>query len=133
MAAAKLFRIALQVADLDQASAFYARLLDDPGRRIPRGSRHYFDCGPVIVALVDVTAGGQEPSPIPDYVYFAVNNLDEVHARAKEMNCLAKDDVHGDAAGAIVKRPWGELSFYAEDPWGNGLCFVDESTLFTGK
>ena len=33
----------------------------------------------------------------------------------------------------IVKRPWGELSFYAEDPWGNGLCFVDEKTLFTGK
>ncbi|MDX6384551.1 MAG: hypothetical protein QOK48_2124 [Blastocatellia bacterium] len=133
MAAAKLFRIALQVADLDQASAFYARLLDDPGRRIPRGSRHYFDCGPVILALVDVTAGGEEPSPIPDYVYFAVNNLDEVHARAKEMDCLAQDDVHGEAAGAMVKRPWGERSFYAEDPWGNGLCFVDESTLFTGK
>jgi len=36
-------------------------------------------------------------------------------------------------AGEIVKRPWGELSFYVEDPWGNGLCFVDETTLFTGK
>jgi uncharacterized glyoxalase superfamily protein PhnB len=133
MAAPKLFRIAVQVSDLDQASAFYARLLDDPGRRIPRGSRHYFDCGAVILALVDVTAGGLEPQPIPDYVYFAVSNIEEVHARAKEMDCLAKDDVHGEDAGAIVKRPWGELSFYAEDPWGNGLCFVDESTLFTGK
>lgn len=133
MAAPKLFRIAVQVSDLDQASAFYARLLDDPGRRIPRGSRHYFDCGPVILALVDVAAGGLVPKPIPDYVYFAVSNLDEVHARAREMDCLAKDDVHGEDAGAIVKRPWGERSFYAEDPWGNGLCFVDESTLFTGK
>ena len=37
------------------------------------------------------------------------------------------------AAGEIVKRPWGELSFYVEDSWGNGLCFVDEKTLFTGK
>jgi len=45
MAAAKLFRVALQVADLEQASAFYAKLLDDPGIPIPRGSRHYFDCG----------------------------------------------------------------------------------------
>jgi uncharacterized glyoxalase superfamily protein PhnB len=133
MAAPKLFRIAVQVSDLDQASAFYAKLLDDSGRRIPRGSRHYFDCGSVILALVDVTAGGLVPKPIPDYVYFAVSNIDEVYARAKEMGCLAKDDVHGEDAGAIVKRPWGERSFYAEDTWGNGLCFVDESTLFTGK
>jgi len=133
MAATKLFRIALQVGDLDQASAFYAKLLDDPGRRIPRGSRRYFDCGPVILALVDVAAGHLEPKPIPDSVYFAVGNLDEVYERAKAMNCLAKEDVHGADAGAIVKRPWGERSFYAEDPWGNGLCFVDEQTLFTGR
>jgi hypothetical protein len=32
----KLFRLILQVADLDQAAAFYAKLLNDPGRRIPR-------------------------------------------------------------------------------------------------
>jgi uncharacterized glyoxalase superfamily protein PhnB len=134
MAAPTLFRIALQVGNLDQASAFYAKLLDDQGRRIPRGSRHYFDCGPVILALVDVTAGaGLKPQPTPDYVYFAVSNLDEVYERAKAMNCLAKEDVHGADAGAIVKRPWGERSFYAEDPWGNGLCFVDEQTLFTGR
>ena len=32
----------------------------------------------------------------------------------------------------IVTQPWGERSFYAEDPFGNKLCFVDRSTLFTG-
>src|SRR6266850_409272 len=133
MAIPKLFRVALQVGDLDQATAFYSKLLDDQGRRIPRGSRHYFDCGPVILAIVDVAVGDLEPKPIPDYVYFAVSNLDQVYERAKELNCLAKEDVHGAAAGEIVKRPWGELSFYAEDPWGNGLCFVDENTLFTGR
>ena len=133
MAVPKLFRIALQVGDLDKAAEFYSKLLDDQGRRIPRGSRHYFDCGSVILALVDVTAGDLEPKPIPDYAYFAVSDLDQVYERAKELNCLAKEDVHGAAAGEIVKRPWGELSFYAEDPWGNGLCFVDEGTLFTGK
>jgi predicted enzyme related to lactoylglutathione lyase len=127
------FRAVLQVSDLDRAADFYATLLDGEGRRIPRGSRHYFDCGPVILALVDVTAGGEEPKPIPDYIYFAVPDLEKVHQRAKALNCLSGDDVHGAAAGEIVKRPWGELSFYVADPWGNGLCFVDEKTLFTGN
>jgi hypothetical protein len=70
---------------------------------------------------------------LPDYIYFALGNLESVHLRAKELGCLSNEDVHGDNAGDIVKRPWGELSFYATDPWGNGLCFVDENTLFTGK
>jgi hypothetical protein len=56
-----------------------------------------------------------------------------VFERAKALNCLASDRFHDQNAGEIVKRPWGELSFYVEDPWGNGLCFVDETTLFTGK
>jgi uncharacterized glyoxalase superfamily protein PhnB/catechol 2,3-dioxygenase-like lactoylglutathione lyase family enzyme len=134
MGAPKLFRIALQVADLEQAAAFYSKLLDDPGIPIPRGSRHYFNCGPVILALVDVAKGaGEKPQPTPDYIYFAVNNLDEVFERAKTLNCLAKDRYHDQEAGEIVKRPWGEVSFYVEDPWGNGLCFVDETTLFTGQ
>ncbi len=127
-----LFRIILQVPDLDQAEQFYTQLLNKPGRRIPRASRHYFDCGSIILALVDPTAES-EAKPLPDYIYFSVSNLDEVHERARNLNCLSQDDVHGDRAGEIVKRPWGELSFYVEDPWGNGLCFVDEKTLFTGK
>jgi len=131
--APKLFRIALQVSDLDQAVAFYSQLLDDQGISIPRGSRHYFECGPVILALVDVTKGGEQPAPTPDYVYFAVNDLEQVYERAKKLNCLAKERYHDQKAGEIVKRPWGEISFYVEDPWGNGLCFVDEKTLFTGK
>jgi len=133
MGAPKMFRIALQIADLDQAAAFYVKLLDDPGIPIPRGSRHYFNCGPMILALVDVAKGGEKPQPTPDYIYFAVNNLEEVFARAKALNCLASDRYHDQNAGEILKRPWGEVSFYCEDPWGNGLCFVDETTLYTGK
>lgn len=131
--APRLFRVVVQVSNLDQASEFYARLLDDPGRRIPRGSRHYFDCGSVILAVVDVSAGGEAAKPNPDYIYFAVPDLEAVHNRARELKCLSNDQVHDEAAGEMVKRPWGELSFYADDPWGNGLCFVDEKTLFTGK
>jgi catechol-2,3-dioxygenase len=128
-----LFRVILQVSDLDQAAEFYAKLLDDPGRRIPRASRHYIDCGPVILALVDVTAGGEEAKPLPDYIYFAVSDLERVYSRARELRCLSTEDVHGASAGDIVVRPWGERSFYVNDPWGNGLCFVDETTLFTGR
>lgn len=128
-----LFRVILQVSDLDQAEEFYGKLLSDRGRRIPYASRHYIDCGPVILALVDVTAGGEAAKPLPDKIYFAVNNLEKVYELAKELNCLSDEDVHGASAGEIVMRPWGERSFYVNDPWGNGLCFVDETTLFTGK
>jgi catechol 2,3-dioxygenase-like lactoylglutathione lyase family enzyme len=131
--ASKLFRIILQVSDLDQAAEFYGRLLNDPGRRIPRASRHYIDCGPVILALVDVTAGGEEAKPLPDHIYFSVDDLDPVYERARDLGCLSAEDVHGAGAGEIVIRPWGERSFYVKDPWGNGLCFVDSKTLFTGR
>ena len=128
-----LYRIILQVDNLDRAEEFYGKLLGDRGRRIPRGSRHYIDCGPVILALVDVSVENIQPKPLPDYIYFAVSDVDAVHERARELNCLSNEDVHGASAGDVVRRPWGERSFYAFDPWGNGLCFVDENTLFTGK
>jgi hypothetical protein len=87
----------------------------------------------VILALVDVTAGGEEAKPLPDYIYFSVDDLDQVYERARGLGCLSTEDVHGASAGEIVVRPWGERSFYVYDPWGNGLCFVDEKTLFTGR
>lgn len=127
-----LYRIILQVPDLDRASDFYSGLLSDPGRRIPRASRHYFDCGAVILALVDPTAE-KEAQPLPDYIYFSVSDVEQVYSRARDLNCLSQEDVHGASAGEIVVRPWGERSFYVKDPWGNGLCFVDEQTIFTGK
>jgi uncharacterized glyoxalase superfamily protein PhnB len=34
--------------------------------------------------------------------------------------------------GEIAKRPWGEESFYVADPFGNSLCFVSSSSIFTG-
>jgi hypothetical protein len=131
-----LYRIILQVDNLDHAEEFYGKLLRDRGRRIHGASRHYIDCGPVILALVDVNGEnipGLQPKPLPDYIYFAVSDIEACYERARELQCLSTEDVHGDSAGELVRRPWGERSFYAHDPWGNGLCFVDESTLFTGK
>ena len=126
-----IFRVALEVASSEKAHSFYSKLLGLEGRRVG-GGRVYFDCGQVILALVDVAAGRKKPKPISQDLYFAVPDVDAVHARAKALRCLSKEIVHGDRAGALVTRPWGERSFYAEDPFGNGLCFVDEKTLFTG-
>src|SRR5262245_9689582 len=122
----------LQVGDLNKAVDFYSILLGIKGRKLP-GSRAYFDCGAVILALLDPAAGRLKPKPNVDDVYFTVRDLDGIHARARKLRCLSKEKVHGESAGQIVTRPWGERSFYVEDPWGNGLCFVDEETIYTGK
>jgi hypothetical protein len=120
-----IFRIFVPVTDLGKGVAFYQQLLGDDGRTI-RGGRHYFDCGPVILAVVENSG-----TPIGDHIYFATANLETVHSRADELGCLETGEVHGAPAGDITVRPWGERSFYCRDPFGNGLCFVDEKTLFT--
>lgn len=126
----RIFRITLEVSNLDKAAAFYAKLLAQDGKRHP-GARHYFDCGGVILAVLDPTQGGLTPTPGPKSLYFAVKDLDAVHARAKSLKALAPYKVHGAPAGKPIERPWGERSFYVTDPWGNDLCFVEEGTLYT--
>jgi len=125
---AKIFRIILEVGGGDAALDFYAQLLDSKARKVG-GGRIYFDCGAVILALLEKP----KPSPLPEHIYFAVSALAEAHARAKELSCLSNEDVHGKSAAEIAVRPWGERSFYVEDPWGNKMCFVDERTQFTGR
>jgi len=53
--APKIFRITLEVADIDKAAKFYAKFLGIDGKRHP-GARHYFDCGGGILAVLDPTA-----------------------------------------------------------------------------
>jgi len=126
----KIFRVTVEVADLDKAAAFYAKLLGTDGKRHP-GARHYFDCGGVILAVLDPSQGGLTPTPGPKSLYFAVGDVDAVHGRAKQLGALAPYKVHGGSAGDVTKRPWGERSFYVVDPWGNDLCFVEDGTLYT--
>ena len=126
----KIFRITLEVSNLDEAASFYAKLLAQEGKRHP-GARHYFDCGGVTLSILDPTGGGFTPTPGPKSLYFAVKDLSAVHRRAKELNALAPFEVHGQPASEALKRPWGERSFYVTDPWGNELCFVEEGTLYT--
>jgi len=126
----KIFRVTVEVADLDKAAAFYSKLLGTDGKRHP-GARHYFDCGGVILALLDPSRGGLTPTPGPKSLYFAVGDVAAVHARAKQLGALAPYKVHDEDAGAVIKRPWGEKSFYVVDPWGNDMCFVEDGTLYT--
>ena len=126
----KLFRVTLEVADLERATEIYAALFGLDGQRHP-GARHYFDCGGVIVAVLDVSRGGMPPTPGRKSLYFAVDDVDAVHARADQFGVLAPYQVHGEPASAVITRPWGERSFYVVDPWGNDLCFCENGTLYT--
>jgi catechol 2,3-dioxygenase-like lactoylglutathione lyase family enzyme len=125
-----LFRINVEVGSLDEAAAFYGKLLGLEGRK-QAGSRCYFTCGPVTLQVVDVSSVGK-PHTAAKALYFTVKNLDAVFARAKSLGCLAREDVHGVSGGTISVRPWGERSFYAEDKWRNPLCFVEAGTIYPG-
>lgn len=128
----RIFRVTIEVSDLDRAASFYGTLLGTPGTRHP-GARHYFDCDGVILAVLDPTQGGLTPQPLPKSLYFAVDAgaIEAVHQRATTLDALAPYSVHGQPAGQVIERPWGERSFYVTDPWGNEMCFVQDGTLYT--
>jgi catechol 2,3-dioxygenase-like lactoylglutathione lyase family enzyme len=120
-----LFRVILPAGELETSVAFYAAVFEDPGVRVSPG-RHYFHCGQTILAIVDPIADGNEEGgrPNSDHVYFSVPSLEPFRERVKQA---------GAAAEAISRRPWGEVSFYCHDPFGNPICFVEAGTEFTGR
>jgi predicted enzyme related to lactoylglutathione lyase len=127
-----LFRINIEVGNLDEAERFYGSLLGQKGRR-QAGSRVYFNAGAVTLQVVDVASMGMGvPHPAAKALYFLVRDLDAVFKRAEALGCLSKEMVHGVRGGSITVRPWGERSFYAEDKWLNPLCFVEEGTTYPG-
>ena len=126
----QFFRLNVEVADLGAATSFYTRLLGVEGRNQP-GRRCYFECGPVTLQVVDVSSV-HPPHPAAKSLYFTVRNLEAAFERAQALGCLKREEVHDAAGGAIVVRPWGERSFYVQDPWANPLCFVEEGTVYTG-
>ena len=123
----QFFRLNIEVGNLDQAIDFYSKLLGIQGRKQP-GSRVYYECGAVTLQVVQV----QKPHSAAKALYFTVKDLEAIFERAKELGSLSAETVHDAPGGGIVVRPWGERSFYSEDPWGNPLCFVEEGTVYTG-
>jgi predicted enzyme related to lactoylglutathione lyase len=125
-----LFRINVEVGNLNEAAEFYSKLFGVVGR-MQAGSRCYFTCGAVTLQVVDVSSVSK-PHPAAKALYFAVHDLDAVFQRAKSLKCLSQEEVHGEPGGRISVRPWGERSFYAEDRWHNPLCFVEAGTSYPG-
>src|ERR1044071_3669389 len=126
----RFFRLNIEVGNLDQAARSYGTLRGLEGRR-QAGSRVYFQAGPVTLQVVDVSSVGT-PHPGAKALYFTVRDPDAAFERARTLGCLSRESVHDAPGGGIVVRPWGERSFYAEDPWKNPLCFVEEGTVYTG-
>jgi uncharacterized glyoxalase superfamily protein PhnB len=122
----RLYRIILPVGDIDKAAEFYHRLLDIPGKRVSPG-RHYFDCNGTILACFNPRADGERRKVRnnPEHIYFSVPELEAIFERAKLAGCR-------DVDASIKTQPWGERMFYAVDPFGNQIAFVDERTVFTG-
>ncbi|MEO5952406.1 MAG: VOC family protein [Chloroflexia bacterium] len=120
-----LFRIILPVSDIEKAATFYSRVLGIPGERVWE-NRHYYNCGGTILAVVSPGDSFSEFTPNPEHIFFSVANIDEVFERAKDAGCLSIDS-------EVVTQHWGERAFFAEDPFGNPICFVDVATLYTGE
>lgn len=124
----------MPAADIESSGRFYASLLDQPGMRVSPG-RHYFRCGSVTLAVYSSPADGDDRIPHAnfDHIYLAVADLDAHFLRAKLLACLRQATGDGGLPmGEIALRPWGERSFYADDPFGNPICLVDAGTVFWG-
>ena len=132
---AHLYRVLVPVSDIEAAARFYGTVLRAEGRRISPG-RHYFDCEGTILACFDPQADGDgyDPTPVPEPLYFAVSDLASTYEACQRAGASFSEEVPPDVGhlGRIAKRPWGEESFYASDPFGNPLCFVTRETMFTG-
>ncbi|TRX59070.1 VOC family protein [Fulvivirga sp. M361] len=126
----RLYRVILPVKDIDQAVSFYSKVLGEDGMRVSPG-RHYFDLGGTILACYDPKADGDSLGAgwllhENQYVYIATTALEKIYKTLKTMDGQF-------ITSEIETMPWGETLFYARDPFGNPICFVDERTIFMGK
>jgi predicted enzyme related to lactoylglutathione lyase len=125
---AKLYRIIIPVEDIEKATKFYSTVFEQAGQRVSPG-RHYYNLGGTILACYDPKADGDPTSEWKfhenQYIYIAVSNLEDIRSRMLKFSL--------NFLGEIETMPWGETLFYAQDPFGTPICFVDSKTLFTGN
>lgn len=124
-----LYRIIFPVTDIDKAAAFYGDVFEQEGKRV-YSNRHYFNLGGTILACYDPYFGQEDKTQKwvfekNQYIYIAVADLQKVHKKLLRSDCKHVDT-------KIEEMPWGERLFYANDPFGNPICFVDETTKFLG-
>ena len=121
----RLFRVLVRVNDIEKAAAFYNVVLGVDGNRISPG-RHHYRCGETELACYDPAADGDahdtEVNPSTTQLYFAVEDLEASLSRVRSSDA-------GQVVQDIETKPWGERTFWAADPTGNRLCFVDAHTV----
>lgn len=124
----KLFRVIIPTEHLQNSILFYTDLFETTGRQVSDG-RYYIQTENVILAIY---------SPIDDgdtldnkwhfhnkqIYYFSTDDVEAIHQKC--LNICPTNTVTD-----IQKKPWGELSFYCQDPNGVNLCFVKTSTEYT--
>lgn len=129
MSTPRLYRVILPVSDIELAARFYGQVFELEGERVSPG-RHYFDCGDVILACYDPEAdgdplGGGWMHHENQYLYFSVPELEPIRERIESAG--------GHNLTEIEDMPWGERIFYALDPMGSRISFVQEDTVFRGS
>src|SRR5262249_60576663 len=77
----QLFRLVVEVGDLDAAIVFYTNLLGVQGRK-QAGRRCHFDFGPVTLQVLGVSSEGQ-PHPAAKSLSFTVQNPEAPFDRAE--------------------------------------------------
>jgi predicted enzyme related to lactoylglutathione lyase len=125
----RLYRVIQPVGSIEVAARFYSAVLESVGERVSPG-RHYFVCGATILACYDPVADGDELQEgwrhhANQYLYFATDDLEGALERLRGAG--------GQVEAPIETMPWGERMFYAKDPFGNPISFVDQATLFVGS
>ena len=118
---ASLYKVILPVTDVDQAEAFYSRLLGVSGRRVS-ADRHEFDCGGMTLSCLLAEGEGSGSPVAGETVWFAVGDLDAAFQQAAKAGGAMADS-------QIVTHPWGDRLFVGEDPFKNTVGFVDRTTM----
>ncbi len=122
-----LYRVILPVTNIDRAAEFYGHILGTKGIRVSEG-RHYFNLGGTVLACYDPNADGDDKGEgwrhhANQYIYISTSVLRTVFDELSSKQLVDS---------SIETMPWGETLFYAKDPFGNPICFVQEGTEFKG-
>ena len=83
----KIFRVSIQVSQIDEAITFYSELLGIKSRSVS-ASECYFECGAVVLLLSETSRELLQSDQ--EQVNFSVRDIGAIHARASVLNCLAQ-------------------------------------------
>jgi catechol 2,3-dioxygenase-like lactoylglutathione lyase family enzyme len=127
----ELFRLNVEVGDIDAAAAFYGELLGAAGR-VQAGARVLLPLrGGDVAGRRHLVRGNAAPGG-EGAVLHGARPRRGLRAREEARLPVEGDPSTARRAARVSVRPWGERSFYAQDPWSNPLCFVEAGTIYAG-